>query len=93
METVRLMMSAQGYEFAENGESVLAAGGTAPDMTVPEKLIPKCLHCGRLMSMNLRIDGTFVEDEGWKRAFERCSDFIRRHKGIIPAAFCHKGAL
>ncbi len=82
------MMSAQEYEFAENGESVLAAGRTAP-----EKLIPKCSRCGRLMSMNLRIDGTFVEDEGWKRAFERCSDFIRRHKGIIPAAFCHKGAL
>ena len=81
-ETVRRMMNAQGYEFNENGEPVLAAGRTAPDMTVPEELIPKCPRCGRPMSMNLRIDGTFVEDEGWKRAFERYSDFIRRHKGM-----------
>ena len=81
-EAVRSMMTAQGYEFDENGEPVLAAGRTAPDLTVPEELIPKCPRCGRPMSMNLRVDGTFVEDEGWKRAFERYSDFIRRHKGM-----------
>ena len=81
-EAVRRMMTAQGYEFDESGEPVLAAGRTAPDMTVPEELIPKCPRCGRPMSMNLRVDGTFVEDEGWKRAFERYSDFIRRHKGM-----------
>ena len=29
--------------------------------------------------MNLRSDNTFVEDEGWHRASEAYSDFIRRH--------------
>ena len=32
------------------------------------------------MTMNLRCDGTFVEDEGWYAASERYNDFIRRHK-------------
>lgn len=78
-ETIRKMVLSQGYEFAENGEPVLAAGRTAPEMEVPEELIPRCPRCGKLMSMNLRCDNTFVEDAGWKRAFERYSDFIRRH--------------
>lgn len=33
------------------------------------------------MNMNLRADNTFVEDEGWHRAAERYSDFLRRHEG------------
>lgn len=31
------------------------------------------------MSMNLRADGTFVEDEGWHAAARRYKDFIRLH--------------
>ena len=34
------------------------------------------------MSMNLRSDDTFVEDEGWHRAAGRYSDFLRRHKNM-----------
>ena len=34
------------------------------------------------MSMNLRADDTFVEDEGWHRAAERYDEFIRRHEGM-----------
>lgn len=33
------------------------------------------------MTMNLRCDDTFVQDEGWYRALERYADFLRRHKG------------
>ena len=33
------------------------------------------------MTMNLRCDDTFVQDEGWYRASERYADFLRRHKG------------
>ena len=50
------------------------------DMKVPVNLIPKCPVCGAPMTMNLRCDGTFVEDEGWYAASERYNDFIRRHK-------------
>ena len=32
------------------------------------------------MSMNLRADDTFVEDEGWHQAAQRYSDFLRRHQ-------------
>ncbi len=49
-------------------------------MTVPTALIPRCPVCGEPMSMNLRSDGTFVEDEGWHAAAGRYSDFLRRHK-------------
>lgn len=34
------------------------------------------------MSMNLRADSTFVEDEGWRRAAERYLDFLCRHDGL-----------
>ena len=33
------------------------------------------------MTMNLRCDNTFVQDEGWYAAYSRYEDFLRRHKG------------
>ena len=39
-----------------------------------------CPVCGRPMSMNLRMDHTFVEDEGWHQAAERYSEFLEQHK-------------
>lgn len=50
------------------------------DMKIPAELIPKCPVCGAPMTMNLRCDGTFVQDEGWYAASGRYDDFIRRHK-------------
>lgn len=50
------------------------------DMRVPSELVPYCPVCGAPMSMNLRADNTFVEDNGWHRAADRYQDFIRRHK-------------
>ena len=32
------------------------------------------------MSMNLRADHTFVEDEGWHLASERYAEFLRGHQ-------------
>lgn len=52
------------------------------DMRVPSELVPRCPVCGTPMSMNLRADATFVEDEGWHRAAERYQDFVRRHEGM-----------
>ena len=51
------------------------------DMKIPTELIPKCPKCGRPMTMNLRSDDKFVEDEGWHRAAERYDDFLQAHKG------------
>lgn len=50
------------------------------DMNVPTELVPRCPKCGRPMAMNLRCDGTFVQDEGWYQAASRYEDFLRRHK-------------
>lgn len=52
------------------------------NMRIPSELIPKCPKCGRAMTMNLRADNSFVQDEGWYRANERYEDFIRRHRGL-----------
>ena len=49
------------------------------DMRVPSELVPRCPVCGAPMSMNLRADSSFVEDEGWRQAAARYQDFIRRH--------------
>ena len=50
------------------------------DMRVPTELVPHCPRCGKPMSMNLRADATFVEDDGWHAAAERYSEFLRRHE-------------
>ena len=34
------------------------------------------------MTMNLRVDNTSVQNDGWYRANERYSDFIRSHEGL-----------
>lgn len=49
------------------------------DMRIPSDLVPHCPVCGAPMAMNLRSDGTFVEDQGWHRAMNRYQTFIRQH--------------
>ena len=51
------------------------------DMKIPTELIPKCPKCGKPMTMNLRSDDKFVEDEDWHKAAERYDDFLQSHKG------------
>ena len=52
------------------------------DLRIPSELVPRCPHCGAPVTMNLRSDGTFVEDEGWHKAATRYSEFLRRHEGM-----------
>ena len=61
----------------DNKDAVTEMYLTQKNMKIPSELIPKCPVCGRPMTTNLRIDGTFVEDEGWKRANERYAKFIK----------------
>ena len=49
-------------------------------MKVPSKLVPRCPVCGKLMTMNLRSDDKFVEDEGWHKACQRYEDFLSKNK-------------
>lgn len=48
---------------------------------IPRELVPYCPVCGAPMSMNLRSDDTFVEDEGWHEAARRYGEFLRIHEG------------
>ena len=51
------------------------------DMRIPSELVPRCPVCGRPMTMNLRCDDTFVEDEGWRAASRRYEGFLRENEG------------
>ena len=51
------------------------------NMKIPSELLPVCPHCGKPMTMNLRSDDKFVEDEGWHRAAERYENFLRTRDG------------
>lgn len=66
----------------DNEETVRRMVAEQKDMKVPSELIPKCPVCGAPMTMNLRCDNSFVQDEGWYAASERYDDFIRRHKNL-----------
>ena len=66
----------------DNEQSVRAMLEQQKDMRVPSELVPLCPVCGKPMSMNLRADDTFVEDEGWHKAAERYDEFLRRHEGL-----------
>lgn len=63
----------------DNEEMVRKMVNTQSDMKIPTELIPHCPVCGKPMSMNLRADDTFVQDEGWYAASERYTDFINNH--------------
>ena len=51
------------------------------DMKIPSELIPCCPHCGKPLTMNLRSDDRFVEDEGWHAAAGRYANFLRTREG------------
>lgn len=67
-------------ETYDNEEIIRRMIAEQKDMRIPSELIPKCPKCGKPMTMNLRCDDTFVQDEGWYRASERYRNFIRRHQ-------------
>lgn len=77
---IRKMMTAQGYGEKADGTMALPEGGRA-QMTVPTELLPYCPRCGKPMTMNLRADDTFAEDEGWHAAAERYENFLRTRAG------------
>lgn len=50
------------------------------DLHIPSELIPRCPLCGKPMTVNLRCDNSFVEDEGWHLAKARYETFLYTHK-------------
>ncbi len=85
---VREMLLAQGFTFVENGDLVLPADGTL-SMTIPSDLIPTCPVCGKPMTLNLRVDDTFVQDDGWHKALNHFADFLSEHGETGSFGFVH----
>ena len=68
-------------ETFENEAAIREMVKRQEDMKIPTELLPVCPCCGKPMTMNLRSDDTFVEDEGWHRAAERYKIFLRTRAG------------
>ena len=68
-------------ETFDNEEVIREMAERQKDMKIPTELLPVCPHCGKPLTMNLRSDDKFVEDEGWHRAAERYEDFLRTRTG------------
>lgn len=66
----------------DNEEVIKSMFELQEDMKVPTELVPYCPKCGKPMTMNLRADDTFVQDDGWYRSADRYQDFIRRHDNL-----------
>lgn len=79
---VRQMLEAQGFAIREDRALTLPLG-TSPKMAVPTELVPRCPKCGAPMSMNLRADATFVEDDGWHIAAARYQNFMEEHRDSV----------
>ena len=60
---VRDMVLSQGFVIGEDNGLLLPEGKNAC-MRIPSILLPVCPNCGRPLTMNLRSDDRFVEDEG-----------------------------
>ncbi len=73
-------MEAQGFVRNAEGIFEMPAGGVS--MIIPTALIPKHPDDGSDVTMNLRADDSFVENEGWHAASAAYSDFLRRHEGL-----------
>ena len=78
---VMAAIEAQGFVKDENGIYQVPEDGKI-SMQIPTALIPKCPDDGSAVTMNLRADDSFVEDEGWHRASAAYSDFLRRHENL-----------
>ena len=65
----------------DNKTAVMQMLEQQADLRIPRSLIPTCPVCGKPMTMNLRSDNTFVEDEGWYAAAHRYEEFLREKSG------------
>lgn len=63
----------------DNKEQIIKMMNNQKNHKIPTELIPKCPKCGRPISMNLRCDETFVEDEYWHEAKARYEKFLQEN--------------
>ena len=76
-EWVMKAMEAQGY--IKNSDGIFEAPASGVSMRIPSDLIPKTPD-GKDVTMNLRADNSFVQDEGWYEASANYAHFLRKHE-------------
>lgn len=64
----------------DNEQAVRRMVSQQKEMRIPSELVPRCPICGAPMTMNLRCDDTFVQDEGWYAAQKRYEGFLETHE-------------
>ena len=74
-------MEAQGFILNIDGVYEIPENGSI-SMEIPSSLIPRHPDDGSEVTMNLRSDDSFVEDDGWVKASAAYADFLREHKGM-----------
>ena len=81
-EWVMQAMAAQGFVRDANGVFTVPADRKIA-MHIPTELIPTCPEDGGAVTMNLRSDDSFVEDDGWHAAAQRYENFLRTRTGKV----------
>lgn len=64
----------------DNEEVIRQMMSAQEGMRIPAELVPRCPHCGKPLTMNLRADDTFVQDSGWYKACDRYRRFLKEHR-------------
>ena len=80
-EIIVNMLLEQGFLIEPDGTLKLPEQGKLK-MAVSSSSLPVCPHCGKPLTMNLRSDDTFVEDEGWNKAAMCYDQFLQRHRNL-----------
>ena len=80
-EWVKKAMAAQRFVRDADGVFRVPEDGNIA-MRIPTELIPRCPDDDSEVTMNLRADDSFVEDEGWHRASDAYYEFLRRHENL-----------
>lgn len=71
-------MEAQGFVKNAEGVYVIPAVGTI-SMRIPTELIPRNPDDGSRVVPNLRVDDSFVENDGWHAASAAYAGFLQKH--------------
>lgn len=78
---IRKMLEAEGITIKKDNTLQMPSPGKLK-MTIPTALIPFCPdEKNAAMTVNLRSDDKFVEDEGWNAAAKRYDAFMERNRG------------
>ena len=63
-------------EVFDNEEAVMEMLKEIKDLKIPTDLLPYCPNCGAQMTMHLRVDQSFVQNETWEASYEAYLGFI-----------------